>query len=97
MSNRGQGLISVVLWVLAIMLSLWIFMLILGHMIEPIREFVINSDAIADSDIVSESALNNFWAMLSMWAPMLLGVGVLMLAIIYSVFREQFQRRRRVP
>ena len=95
MRERGQGLISVVLWLIVIMFSLWLFMLLVGRMLEPIRSFVINAEVMQDSGHLG--ALENFWAILTMWAPMLLGVGAFMLSIIYAVFREQFRGRRRVP
>lgn len=89
--DRGQGLINVFLWFLIMLFALWIFVLILTRVLEPLRSVVLEFDVGG-----YETALGLFWPILA-WAPTLLGVGAILLLILYAVWREQFRGARRVP
>jgi hypothetical protein len=91
-TDRGQGLIQVFLWFLALGFSLWLFILLAGHVLEPIREFVMARDAV--SNMGYDSGLELLWPILTIYAPLFAAVGGFVLIIIYAVFREQFQSRR---
>ena len=94
-TDRGQGLIWVIIWLITILFSLWIFTLIAGSVLEPMRDLVLSFDSTQDSGYAS--AINLFWPILVKWAPLLLGVGAILLTILYAAWRERFTSRRRVP
>lgn len=91
--KRSMGLIHVIVWFLGVLFSLWIFVLVLGQFLEPLREIALNSDAVQSEGYDSIIAI--VWPILSMWSGLLLAVGAICLMIIYAVFREQFRGTRR--
>lgn len=91
--ERGMGLIRVIIWFLTVLFSLWIFSLLLGRVLEPIRKIALSFDAV--SSMGYDSGVNLLWPIVSKWAPLLLAVGAILLIIIYAVFQEQFRGARR--
>lgn len=93
--DRGLGLIGVFLWFLTLLFALWIFWLMVGHFLEPLREIVMAQQVVQDSGYTT--GLERLWPILVIMAPLLLLVGGIVLIIIYAVWRERFLGGRRVP
>jgi len=93
--ERALGLIGVFLWFLTLLFSLWIFWLMVGHVLEPIRDIVMGMEVVQSSGY--DSGLERLWPVLVIFAPLLLLVGGICLIIIYAVWRERFLGGRRVP
>lgn len=93
--ERGQagltGLLNVFLWFFGFLFAMWMFYLIATGVLEPIREVVLSFDTVQDRG--HASAVNNFWSILVIWAPVLFFSGATLLIIIFSVWREQFLGR----
>lgn len=91
--DRGLGIIGVVFWLLGALMALWIFMLLAANVLEPVFAIVMDSDAVKNMGY--DSGANRLWPMLTLYAPLLFGVGAFLLFIIYAVFRERFLGARR--
>lgn len=93
--DRAMGIIRVLVLFAASMFSLWILVLVIGGVLEPIYEIVLDDDAVQEWG--ATTAVELAWPIMSQWAPLLFAVGMICLVIIYSVFREQFSGPARGP
>ena len=92
MTDRGQGVINVMIFLVVSILALWVLFIVLSGFLEPLYSFVDGFDQVHDEGY--GTALDRLWTMLAVWAPTVFGVGVVVLGIIFAVWREQFQARR---
>jgi len=92
--ERGRSIIWVALWLIATLISLWIFTLIYGAVLEPLAEVARDVQAVESEGYLPVVDLS--MAALK-FAGLLLGIGSILLAIIYAVWQERFIGRRRRP
>jgi len=87
--DRAQlnGLLQVAVFLVGTILALWFLTLLYGALLKPIAEIALNMEAVQDTGRAGqvERVMN-----IIPFAGLLLGVGAILLAIIFAVFREQF-------
>lgn len=89
-----MGLLRVAVMLVGVLFTLWVFSIFAPAIIEPLNDQAHEHDAVADEgysddvDTIEEVVLKD--------APTLLGGGFVVLVIIYAVWRERFDRRRRI-
>ena len=93
--ERGQGIIRVLLGFLGAMFALWILTIVVGAVLEPL--YVLAAEDAAVESQGFGDAIEYAWIVMANWAPLLFGVGMIVLTILYAVFRERFAGQRRVP
>lgn len=90
--ERGRGIIWVMLWLISTLVALWLYTLIYGSVLEPLANIARSIDAVESEGYLSIVDLG----MSSLaFAGLLLGIGAILLAIIYAVWQERFIGRRR--
>jgi hypothetical protein len=86
-SASPRGLIQVVIFLVGSFLSLWVLVLLFGSLLEPIADVARNIPAVQNTG--RASMIDRVMSIVPM-AGLVLGVGAILLTIIYAVFREQF-------
>ncbi len=87
--DRAQGLVYVFLFVLTSLLALWVLFVVGTAVIEPI--FGVAQDIGAVESEGYDGTVDRLLSIFFVWTPLTIGVGVLLLTIIYAVFQEQFR------
>lgn len=88
--ERSQSLIWVIIWFVASLLALWVFTTLYGGLIEPIADIASSMSAVQ-----SEGYGGHIDLILStlQMAGLFLGIGSILLFIVFAVWREQFRGR----
>lgn len=92
--SRAQSPIHVVIWLVVVMFALWIATLIFARFLEPLAEIVGGMQAVQDQGY---SGHIDIYLTTTMWAFILLGVGAIVLFVVFAVWKEGFLGQRRGP
>lgn len=96
LGSRAQiGLIHVGLLVVTVLVALWVYAVIGPAILEPIHDIASSNEAVQEEG--HQGRLDTILAVTLNHAPKLLGVGIILLAIIFAAFRERFVGRTRRP
>lgn len=91
-ADRAQlgGLLQVLVFLVATLLGLWILTLLYGALLQPIADLALSMDAVQQSG--NDTLIERVMAIVP-YAGLALGIGTIVLVIVYAVFREQFVGR----
>jgi len=85
--QRGQGLLRVVVWFVSSLFLFYLFTLLYGKIIEPILAVVQSFSSVSNAGYMDTVDLTVKSVSL---AGMFLGVSIVLLFLVYAVWRENF-------